>query len=247
MSADIITQWGDYELPFTQNKYHGPNDGPMTIHQPGTQNFLLTGIHAVRHWSSPGKMKAQDLYTGGLTTLLGKTLDAPTICRRRIGVFDEDDQVWQAVVDYIQAHRPRFILDIHACVNDCPWDMVFGTSTSLNLTDEQRAALMASRQIAQDNRLYHLMWGGPIHPGQGSMLQALRQQAEAVGLSHHTNPLIYAALPPYTITTLASGLGIPTIQVELRRDIRNPFDNPDEAIKTFTALKAAIQKLAKVM
>lgn len=239
----LLARWAQREKAFAQDDYKGPLDGPMVTQTVGTLPVLICAVHATRHFWGPGKFKPHDKWTGGLATVLGSELGASIICRRRMGVYADDEKVWDAVREHIETYKPKFIIDLHASVSACPWDVVFGTS-DMTLSDEERTQITLVRNIAKDCGFSHrLEWLAKSDVRQLEMLLPLRAFADREGLTHKTNILSYAALSAYSVTTRAMKLEVPTLQVEMRPQVRDPELHANRALQMLHVLRRGILRM----
>jgi len=190
---------------FSVNEYRGLPDAPPFTFEEGSIAALVSAPHAVTHMRE-GRIKASEDFTGPLALELARLTGAHALVATRFDDCDpnfdplETSAYKQALVDFIQRHGIRLVLDIHGMVTASPAIIALGTGDGANVAARPKVAEAAADII--ESRL-------------ASVAERHGKQIAVDGR--------FAARDANTVcATVARSCGIAALQVELSTLLRYP-------------------------
>ncbi|HET9919963.1 MAG TPA: hypothetical protein VFQ30_09000 [Ktedonobacteraceae bacterium] len=211
------------EARFAANLHSGSRRGPQTICRVGSLPLLISAPHAVNH-PRDGNVKLADTYTGPFSLQVAKIIHASVLVYARTSAedpnYDPDGPYKRQLSELANATHAQLVVDIHGMALSRPAEMVIGTA------------------------------GGKTLGKHGDILTVfesiLRQHAIRDILID--DPYLFNASYEHTITSYTwNRLKIPAMQIEIRKDLRNPDMNPCQYVQAVTAISEGLMAIAVLL
>jgi len=208
-------QWYLRNLPFTENDFNGPEEGPdfeITVRDP---KLIVTAVHAVKHSRPSQPSKPNDANTGGLAAVVAEEVGySVAIVRRARGTDDanstDDHPLKRALVEQLDVTTGATVIDLHGMSDATKFDVAVGIGVN---SDESR---MLALSLSKVFRAYGLVVD---HDGSATGLRANR---------------------PGTMTRWAQGRGAVALQIEIARRCRSFLVPIDDRIRLLSALRESL-------
>lgn len=184
----------------------------------GHAPIIVTAPHATAHVRL-GKLKRQEFYTGALAVLLHSLTGCHVLYTDRLSEADPnytDDAPFKRKLSEIAGTcRLDFLLDVHGTGSERSGDVFPGIGIEGEFLRERRSALDELRFSAASN---------DISLGSRDVFPAARQM---------------------TVTRYAANkLGVPAIQLEINRSLRQPESAPADFVRLVNFLRDFIKRLS---
>jgi hypothetical protein len=211
------------ERRFAANLHHGSDDGTPLIELIGEAPILISCPHAVNH-PREGRLKLADTFTGPLTTQLARLTDAYALIYARTSAedpnYDLDGPYKRRLADLVTTNRIEFVLDIHGIGRSRPVQLAIGTAQGTT--------------IGHNLRLRECFLSCFISAGFSQILV--------------DEPGQYDASRPTTIASYVwRTLNVPTIQVEIQKDFRDPEKSAANYVKVLRTLRESLSSVCGVL
>lgn len=186
---------------FMPNDYRGlPSDLSYTI-LPGRIPILVSAPHAVKHFRLANtEPKEEDEYTGAIARILHKQTGCWTMYAAKADIdpnFYDDCPYKDGLRELVEKEDIRLIIDIHAAALWRAFNIDIGTCRGESLL------------------------------GQSTYLEALITALRGGGIQSVFVDSVFTGANQPTVTRFASQtLGIPAIQLEINKRLRDPEENP---------------------
>lgn len=172
---------------------------------------LVTAPHATAHVRM-GKLKRQEFFTGALAVLLHSVTGCHALYAGRLSSLDPnytDESPFKAKLSELAGRCGlEFLIDIHGTGSERPGDVFPGVGTN-----------------------------GEFLNGRPGSLDELGQAARSNGVSLGSTD-VFPASKQRTVTRFsATRLGVPSMQLEINRNLRRPETAPADFIKLVNFLK----------
>ena len=221
-SSLAFTDPVDFALRFETHlkdsyKEHPGEDSDGIHYIRGHIPVLVTAPHATAHVRM-GKLKRQEFYTGALAVLLHSLTGCHALYTGRLSSLDPnytDESPFKAKLSEIAGRCGlEFQIDIHGTGSERPRDVFPGVGMNSEFLNGRSESLFELSQAAQSNG---------ISLGSTDVFPAARQM---------------------TVTRFsATRLGVPSMQLEINRDLRRPEIAPADFVKLVNFLKEFIGRL----
>ncbi|GJM15669.1 MAG: hypothetical protein DHS20C13_09960 [Thermodesulfobacteriota bacterium] len=184
----------------------------------GDLPILVSAPHASVH-ERMGKLKRQEFYTGALSVLMHALTGCHTLYTNRLMKSDpnyNDDSPYKAkLTEIVKTNEIKFLIDLHGTGSEREHDIYPGVGISKEFL------------LSNDNFM------------DGLESEAALNDISVGGLD------IFPAAKQMTVTKYAAReLGVPSIQLEINRRLRQPEKTPQEFIKLVKFLRDFIEKLS---
>jgi len=194
------------------------SDSKGSIYITGDLPLLVTAPHATVH-KRMSKLKRQEFYTGALSVILHSLTGCHVLYTNRLIESDPnyyDDSPFKAKLgEVVSQNDIKFLLDLHGTDPDRENDIYPGVGINKEFL------------LGYDNYLNELM-------------NASKLNEITVGRLD-----VFPAVKQMTVTKYAARkLGVPSMQVEINRKLREPEKSPDDFIKLVKFLKEYIDALS---
>ena len=198
-------------------KEHPGEDSDGIHYIRGHIPVLVTAPHATAHVRM-GKLKRQEFYTGALAVLLHSLTGCHALYTGRLSSLDPnytDESPFKAKLSEIAGRCGlEFQIDIHGTGSERPGDVFPGVGMNSEFLNGRSESLFELSQAAQSNG---------ISLGSTDVFPAAKQM---------------------TVTRFsATRLGVPSMQLEINRDLRRPEIAPADFVKLVNFLKEFIGRL----
>ncbi len=192
-------------------------DADGSIHIKGQVPILVSAPHASVH-ERMHKHKRQEFYTGATSVMLHSLTGCHTLYTNRVLEFDPnyyDDSSYKTKIAQIaKENNIRFLIDLHGTGPEKDHDCYPGTGFDNEFLLDNLVCLNALETCAELN------------------------QVSLGGLD------IFPAAKQMTVTKYAArALGVPAMQLEINRKLREPDKNPEDFIKLIKFLRDFIDRL----
>ncbi|MCI0481859.1 MAG: gamma-glutamylcyclotransferase, partial [Candidatus Dadabacteria bacterium] len=221
-SSLAFTDPVDFALRFETHlkdsyKEHPGEDSDGIHYIRGHIPVLVTAPHATAHVRM-GKLKRQEFYTGALAVLLHSVTGCHALYAGRLSSLDPnytDESPFKAKLSEIAGRSGfEFLIDIHGTGSERPGDVFPGVGMNSEFLNGRPGSLGELGQAAQSNG---------ISLGSVYVFPAARQK---------------------TVTRYsATRLGVPSMQLEINRNLRRPETAPSDFVKLVNFLKEFIGRL----
>ena len=221
-SSLAFTDPVDFALRFETHlkdsyKEHPGEDSDGIHYIRGHIPVLVTAPHATAHVRM-GKLKRQEFYTGALAVLLHSLTGCHALYTGRLSSLDPnytDESPFKAKLSEIAGRCGlEFQIDIHGTGSERPGDVFPGVGMNSEFLNGRSESLFELSQAAQSNG---------ISLGSTDVFPAAKQM---------------------TVTRFsATRLGVPSMQLEINRDLRRPEIAPADFVKLVNFLKEFIGRL----
>jgi len=221
-SSLAFTDPVDFALRFETHlkdsyKEHPGGDSDGIHYIKGHIPVLVTAPHATAHVRM-GKLKRQEFYTGALAVLLHSLTGCHALYTGRLSSLDPnytDESPFKAKLSEIAGRCGlEFQIDIHGTGSERPRDVFPGVGMNSEFLNGRSESLFELSQAAQSNG---------ISLGSTDVFPAAKQM---------------------TVTRFsATRLGVPSMQLEINRDLRRPEIAPADFVKLVNFLKEFIGRL----
>ncbi|OGE21007.1 MAG: hypothetical protein A3J42_02255 [Candidatus Dadabacteria bacterium RIFCSPHIGHO2_12_FULL_53_21] len=221
-SSLAFTDPVDFALRFETHlkdsyKEHPGEDSDGIHYIRGHIPVLVTAPHATAHVRM-GKLKRQEFYTGALAVLLHSLTGCHALYTGRLSSLDPnytDESPFKAKLSEIAGRCGlEFQIDIHGTGSERPRDVFPGVGMNSEFLNGRSESLFELSQAAQSNG---------ISLGSTDVFPAAKQM---------------------TVTRFsATRLGVPSMQLEINRDLRRPEIAPADFVKLVNFLKEFIGRL----
>jgi len=221
-SSLAFTDPVDFALRFETHlkdsyKEHPGEDSDGIHYIRGHIPVLVTAPHATAHVRM-GKLKRQEFYTGALAVLLHSLTGCHALYTGRLSSLDPnytDESPFKAKLSEIAGRCGlEFQIDIHGTGSERPRDVFPGVGMNSEFLNGRSESLFELSQAAQSN---------------GISLGSLD---------------VFPAAKQMTVTRFsATRLGVPSMQLEINRDLRRPEIAPADFVKLVNFLKEFIGRL----
>jgi len=221
-SSLAFTDPVDFALRFETHlkdsyKEHPGGDSDGIHYIKGHIPVLVTAPHATAHVRM-GKLKRQEFYTGALAVLLHSLTGCHALYTGRLSSLDPnytDESPFKAKLSEIAGRCGlEFQIDIHGTGSERPRDVFPGVGMNSEFLNGRSESLFELSQAAQSNGI-----------SLGSMG-------------------VFPAAKQMTVTRFsATRLGVPSMQLEINRDLRRPEIAPADFVKLVNFLKEFIGRL----
>ncbi len=183
----------------------------------GRVPVLVTAPHATAHVRM-GKLKRQEFYTGALAVLLHSVTGCHALYVGRLSSLDPnytDESPFKAKLSEIAGRIGlEFLIDVHGTGSERPGDVFPGVGTN-----------------------------GEFLNGRPGSFGELGQAAQSNGISLGPTDVFPAARQMTVTRFAATKLSIPSMQLEINRNLRRPETEPGDFIKLVNFLKDFIGRL----
>ena len=197
------------------------NDADGCIYLKGSAPILISAPHSSVH-QRMGKLKRQEYYTGALTALLNSICGCHAIYTNRMMELDpnyyDESPYKKKLADIVQSNNIKFILDLHGTGPEREHGIYPGTGV--------------------DNEFLL---------GNTDLIDKLESSASIQKVSVGGLD-VFPAAKQMTVTKYgAKVLGLPSMQLEINRMLREPEKNPQEFMKLIKFLKGYIGILSNLI
>lgn len=191
-------------------------DGSVFIR--GETPILVSAPHASVH-KRMGKLKRQEFYTGAISVILHSLTGCHVLYTNRVMKSDPnyyDDTPYKAKLgEVVKSNDIKFLVDLHGTGPERDHDIYPGLGVDKEFLLGNHDSLFELEACAELNRI---------------SLGALD---------------VFPAAKQMTVTKYAArALGVPAIQLEINRRLREPEKNPEDFTKLIMFLKDFIDKLS---
>ncbi|MEM7008292.1 MAG: gamma-glutamylcyclotransferase family protein [Thermodesulfobacteriota bacterium] len=191
------------------------------IYLKGNTPVLISAPHSSVH-QRMGKLKRQEFYTGALTALLNSITGCHALYTNRLMEIDpnyyDESPYKKKLVDIVQSNNIKFILDIHGTGSERGNDIYPGTGI-------ENEFLLGNYDL-----LEKLETRASIH------------KISVGGLD------VFPAAKQMTVTKYgAKVLEVPSMQLEINRNLREPEKSPKEFMKLIKFLKEYLENLSNLI
>ncbi len=198
-------------------KEHPGEDSDGIHYIKGHIPVLVTAPHATAHVRM-GKLKRQEFYTGALAVLLHSVTGCHALYAGRLSSLDPnytDESPFKAKLSELAGRCGlELLIDIHGTGSERPGDVFPGVGTN-----------------------------GEFLNGRPGSLNELGQAARSNGISLGSAD-VFPASKQRTVTRFsATTLGVPSMQLEINRNLRQPETAPADFVKLVNFLKDFIGRL----
>jgi len=221
-SSLALTDPVDFALRFETHlkdsyREHPGEDSDGIHYIRGRVPVLVTAPHATAHVRM-GKLKRQEFYTGALAVLLHSVTGCHALYAGRLSSLDPnytDESPFKAKLSEIAGRSGlEFLIDIHGTGSERPGDVFPGVGVNSEFLKGRPGSLGELGQAARSNG---------VSLGPADVFPAARQR---------------------TVTRFsATRLGVPSMQLEINRNLRRPETAPADFIKLVNFLKEFIGRL----
>lgn len=146
---NISEEIASLDKPFSENRYNGPNKGPICEYKDRKSKLILISVHGVNHYKEDGTDKVVDLFTGGITLFLANKLSCSyVINKRKHPSINPHNNTITPAAKYLKkiSNPDNIIIDIHGAKNN-PYDFYWGTGYYPN--EEQLALIQIIREYEE--------------------------------------------------------------------------------------------------
>ncbi len=188
-----------------------------TVFLRGEIPVLVTAPHATTHVRV--KMtKSYELYTGALSVILHSLTGAHALYTHRMSNIDpnyyDDSPFKESLQSIINEHDIRFVIDIHGTGSGRPYDIFPGVGLDGEFLIGKDSYLAILNETAQRKKI--LIGGLDIFPAAKQMTVA---------------------------KFAATKIGVPAMQIEINRSLRQPEDNPTQFKKLVEFISSYISRI----
>lgn len=221
-SSLALTDPVDFALRFETHlkdsyREHPGEDSDGIHYIKGHIPVLVTAPHATAHVRM-GKLKRQEFYTGALAVLLHSVTGCHALYAGRLSSFDPnytDESLFKAKLSEIAGRSGlEFLIDIHGTGSERPGDVFPGVGLN-----------------------------GEFLNGRPGSLGELGQAAQSNGISLGSMDIFPAARQKTVTRFAATKLSVPSIQLEINRNLRRPETAPADFLKLVNFLREFIGRL----
>ncbi len=196
-------------------------DSQGSIYIAGDVPLLVTAPHACVH-KRMGKLKRQEFYTGALSTMLHSLTGCHALYTNRLMEVDpnyyDNSRFKNKMSEIVSHHSFKFLVDLHGTGPEKEYDIYPGVGVDKEFI------------IGHDN-----------------YLDELERAATLNGISIGGLD-VFPAAKQMTVTKYAARkLGIPAIQLEINRRLRDPEKRPDDFMKLVKFLRGFIENLSYLL
>ena len=194
------------------------------------RGIILSAPHAVAH-PRQGARKAAECYSGAL---VWEVAEAEDVCALVNQGLNEDPNIDEgaykaALRDLARSSRAQVLLDIHGAAMDRDFEVAIGTGHGRTVGAAVSADPTGRRSPA----------GAPLVDITVRAFWEVGFSAVLLDIAH------FDAAPATRVSRFAaSELGLRAIQIELRRDLRDPLRRPTNYLATARALRRIVQECA---
>jgi gamma-glutamylcyclotransferase (GGCT)/AIG2-like uncharacterized protein YtfP len=221
-SSLALTDPVDFALRFETHlkdsyREHPGEDSDGIHYIRGRVPVLVTAPHATAHVRM-GKLKRQEFHTGALAVLLHSVTGCHALYAGRLSSLDPnytDESPFKAKLSEIAGRIGlEFLIDVHGTGSERPGDVFPGVGTN-----------------------------GEFLNGRPGSFGELGQAAQSNGISLGPTDVFPAARQMTVTRFAATKLSIPSMQLEINRNLRRPETEPGDFIKLVNFLKDFIGRL----
>ena len=197
------------------------SDSEGSIYIAGDVPLLVTAPHACVH-KRMGKLKRQEFYTGALSTMLHSLTGCHALYTNRLMEVDpnyyDNSRFKNKLSEIVSHHGFKCLIDLHGTGPEKEYDIYPGVGVD-------KEFLL----------------------GHGNYLDEL-VRAAALNEISLGGPDVFPAAKQMTVTKYAARkLGIPAIQLEINRQLRDPEKRPDDFMKLVKFLRGFIENLSYLL
>lgn len=218
----IAHQAVELETQFADNLHNGRQSDNSNLKLVlGSTPIIISAPHAVNH-PRDGQLKLADTFTGPVALQLAEMLRSTALVYAQTYSedpnYDADGPYKQILAKVAREHGIRFILDVHGMARNRPMELAIGTGMGNTLRREAREAFVTAVRASGFNEMY---------------------------VDH---PQYYNASNPNTIASYSHReLAIPAVQIEIRKDFRDPETLPQNYQTLLHALYNAVKAVSAVL
>jgi gamma-glutamylcyclotransferase (GGCT)/AIG2-like uncharacterized protein YtfP len=213
--VDFALRFETHIRDFYKERLNSDSDGIHLLK--GNTPVLVTAPHATAHVRM-GKLKRQEFYTGAISVLLHSLTGCHALYTDRLSEPDpnySDESPFKTKLAGIAAETGiEFLIDLHGTGPTRPDDIFPGVGRS-----------------------------GEFLYGRHEYLTELGRVARLNGVSLGSTEVFTAARQPTVTRFSAAELGIPSMQLEISRRLRQPDENPAGFVKLVKFLTEFIDRL----
>ena len=196
-------------------------DADGSIHIRGEVPIIVSAPHSSVHIRMD-KPKRQEFYTGAISVLLHSLTDCHTIYTNRVMESDpnyyDDSSYKTKLTEVVQENGIKFLIDLHGTGPERNHDCYPGTGVSNEFLSSHLEYYKELEDCAELN------------------------QISLGGLD------VFPAAKQMTVTKYAARvLGVPAMQLEINRRLREPDKNQEDFIKLIKFLRDYIEKLSNLI
>lgn len=200
-AIDVAAALKIEEQLFKPNGYRGVESGASYTILPGSVPILVSAPHAVKHIRKGNtEPKEEDEYTGTVARLLHASMGCWAMHATAVDLdpnFYDDCAYKDALRELLKKEPIRLVLDLHGAVEWRAFNIDLGTCRGDSLLD------------------------------QGEYLEDLILSLQDEGIQSVFVDSVFTAEAQSTVTRFVSEqLGIPAVQLEINRRLRDPEQNP---------------------
>jgi gamma-glutamylcyclotransferase (GGCT)/AIG2-like uncharacterized protein YtfP len=213
----------DFALRFERHmknsyKEHPGGDTDGIHHIKGSIPVLVTAPHATAHVRM-GKLKRQEFYTGALAVLLHSVTGCHALYTDRLSPVDpnysDESPFKEKLAEIVERSGLEFLIDLHGTGSYRPEDIFPGTGGNREFLNERRSALDEIMRAAESN---------------------------VISLG---SPDVFPASSQMTVTRFAATrLDLPSMQLEINRNLRQPERAPADFVRLVGFLRDFIERLS---